>query len=77
MSVVLVDGEPQEVLAQFCDCPDPKFLARGEQCVQIGSPPTAYAKATLWICQECGGKVLSVDEEFVEPPPDSLFGGEA
>ena len=67
---------PLTVTDHFCDCPSPAFIERGKECVQIGSPPTAYAKATLFICYECGGKVLSIDEEFVDPPPDSLFGGE-
>ena len=72
---MMVDGEPCVVIDQMCGCESPAFMARGAKCVQIGSPPTSYAKATPWVCQGCGTKVLVVDEEYVDPPPPSLFGG--
>ena len=59
-----------EVTDMVCD-----LKRSGDYSVAIGSPPEAYAEATLFLCKKCGQKAFILNAEVAEDTPDTLFGG--
>jgi len=67
------DGDPEvtlEVTDLVCD-----LKRSGDYSVAIGSPPEAYAEATLFLCKKCGQKAFVLNAEVAEDTPETLFGG--
>lgn len=40
----------------------------------IGSPPEAWAEATLFVCDQCGQKAFVLNQEVSEPVEPTLWG---